>query len=68
MSAPTNTRRLSPALIAGAAVVGIGLLAFIWWTVSPLFISSSVDEAFPTSAAVAPTAAPAIVAEPTAAR
>lgn len=51
---------------AGGALVILAAAAFGYWTISPLFISTTVDEAFPTSAAVieaAPTAdAPASAA------
>ena len=37
--------------------VAIAALAFIWWTASLLFISTRVDEAFPTAAPAAQAAA-----------
>ena len=71
MSAKLSTRRL-PAWLAWVAVpVAIAALAFAWWTISPLFISTRVDEAFPTAAVAQPTAdtitVSATVAEPPAA-
>lgn len=64
MSAPSAARRPHPALIALGAVVLVAGLAFAWWTISPLFLSSRVDEAFPTSAPAAQ-AAPVVQAAPT---
>jgi pyruvate/2-oxoglutarate dehydrogenase complex dihydrolipoamide acyltransferase (E2) component len=58
MSAPSTARRLHPGLIAIGAVALVAGLAFAWWTISPLFISSRVDEAFPTAAPAAAQAAP----------
>ncbi len=42
-------------IIAAIIVVGIPALVFAWWLLSPLFISTTVDEEFPlASAAVVP--------------
>jgi aminopeptidase N len=38
---------------AGGSVALVAALAFAYWTISPLFLSRSVNEAFPTSAAMA---------------
>lgn len=43
--------------------LGLALVAFAWWTISPLFLNRTVDEAFPTAA---PTAVPAIAEAPSA--
>lgn len=45
-----------PAAKALLAIGGVGGAAIAWWLVSPLFLDSEVDEAFPTTAiAAAPT-------------
>lgn len=63
---PARGRRI-PSVVRWLAVpVVLAIAAFGWWTISPLFLSSQVDEAFPTSAPAAATAAPAAAA-PTAA-
>jgi hypothetical protein len=75
-------RRIPTVLVVVAVPIFIAGLAFAWWALSPLFITTRVEEAFPTSApaavaapapteapsapAAASTAAPAVVA-PTAA-
>jgi hypothetical protein len=71
MSASKPSRRPPAALRWVAIPIVLLGLAFAWWTISPLFISTRVDEAFPTAAAQpaapqAPSAAPAAAA-PTAA-
>jgi hypothetical protein len=53
MTSQSTGRRLPPALIWLAIPVVIAGLAFAWWTISPLFINTRVDEAFPTSAPAA---------------
>jgi hypothetical protein len=62
-------RRLPVVLIAVLTPLLLAGLAFAWWALSPLLISTRVEEAFPTSAPVAqvePSATPATAAEPTA--
>jgi hypothetical protein len=64
MSAKLSSRRRIPAWLAWVALpVAIAGLAFAWWTISPLFISTRVEEAFPTAA---PAAVVDTMAEPTA--
>ncbi|PDV98593.1 DM13 domain-containing protein [Candidatus Chloroploca asiatica] len=65
MSPPHTTRRI-PTLVLwlGLPVLLFGA-AFVWWAISPLFLSTRVDEAFPVAVASAspdPTVAPEIVA------
>ena len=60
----TNRRRVPPALLWLAALLLLAGLAFAWWTISPLFLNTRVDEAFPTAVA-APTVAAVVVAAPT---
>ena len=40
---------------------GLALVTFAWWTISPLFLNRTVDEAFPTAA---PTSVPAVAEAP----
>ena len=63
-SQTTNRRRVPPALLWLAALLLLAGLAFAWWTISPLFLNTRVDEAFPTAVA-APTVAAVVVAAPT---
>jgi len=60
----TNRRRVPPALLWLAVPLLLAGLAFAWWTLSPLFLNTRVDEAFPTAVA-APTVAAVVVAAPT---
>lgn len=60
----TNRRRVPPALLWLAVPLLLAGLAFAWWTISPLFLNTRVDEAFPTAVA-APTVAAVVVAAPT---
>lgn len=60
----TNRRRVPPALLWLAVPLLLAGLAFAWWTISPLFLNTRVDEAFPTTVA-APTVAAVVVAAPT---
>ncbi|NCC33065.1 MAG: hypothetical protein EOM24_13785 [Chloroflexia bacterium] len=63
MSSPHTTRRIPPLVLwLGLPVLLFGA-AFAWWAISPLFLSTRVDEAFPVvvaSASPEPTAAPEI--------
>lgn len=53
MASQSTSRRIPPVLVWLAIPVVIAGLAFAWWTISPLFINTRVDEAFPTSAPAA---------------
>lgn len=70
----SGRRRIPTALVAIAVLIFIAGLAFAWWALSPLFITTQVEEAFPTSAPAAvavpsevPTTAPAPSEAPAAA-
>ncbi|MDH5505880.1 MAG: DM13 domain-containing protein [Anaerolineae bacterium] len=49
MRKPYRKVTLSSLFISG--IIGLGMLGFIWYLISPLFIDEPVDEALPTSAA-----------------
>ena len=39
-----------PLVIVGTVVVVVAIIAFAWWLVSPVFVSTTVDEEFPLAA------------------
>jgi hypothetical protein len=57
-------KRLNPFAKLAGAVGFVGLLGFAFWTITPLFYSTRIDEEFPQAAMAA--AAPTAMAEPSA--
>ena len=51
-------------VLIGAAIVAIPAIALAWWLVSPLFLDTVVDEAFPTASAPATNAEPSASTAP----